>query len=114
MAYIVTEACIRCKFMDCIEVCPTYAFHAGANFVVINPDTCVNCGLCEMVCPTQAIKARGDATEKELVFVELNARLAQSWPAITQKGLVPADAENWIGVAGKKEYLLYAPDLAAK
>lgn len=114
MAYIVTEACIRCKFMDCIEVCPTYAFHAGANFVVINPDTCVNCGLCEMVCPTQAIKARSDATEQELAFVELNASLAKSWPSITQKGIVPVDAESWIDVTGKKEYLLYSPDPAAK
>ncbi|MES2024326.1 MAG: DUF3470 domain-containing protein [Pseudomonadota bacterium] len=67
-----------------------------------------------MVCPTQAIKARSDATERDIAFVELNASLAKSWPTITHKGIVPTDADSWIDVPDKKQFLLYRPDLSAK
>ena len=101
MPYVVTDACIKCKFMDCVEVCPTHAFHEGPNAVVINPSDCANCALCEMVCPVLAIVPRAGLPLGLSDYAELNARLAKQWPKITTKGIVPADAEQWVDVANK-------------
>lgn len=80
MAFVVTAACIACRYGDCVQVCPQRAFHEGANFVVIDPDACANCGLCEMVCPVQAIVAERDLAADQLEYRELNACLARQWP----------------------------------
>ena len=99
MTYVVTDNCIRCKFMDCVEVCPVDCFYEGENMLVIHPDECIDCGVCEPECPAEAIKAD---TEPGLEsWLELNRQYSQTWPNIAQKGEPPADAEKWNGVAGK-------------
>ena len=81
MAFVVTEACIACRYGECVSVCPQQAFHEGPNFVVINPVNCANCGLCEMVCPVQAIRADYALAPAERDYIALNASLAKLWPA---------------------------------
>lgn len=105
MAYVVTEACIRCKFAECIEVCPQGAFHEGINFVVIDPDTCANCALCEMVCPVSAIFADYALPKGQEKFGDLNLNLAKHWP-IAEYREPPPDAEEWTGVSDKFRYLI--------
>lgn len=82
MTYVVTEACIACRYGECVTVCPQDAFHGGPNFVVINPAACANCALCEMVCPVNAIYADVDLPPAQKEFKELNARLSGVWPVI--------------------------------
>lgn len=108
MAYVVTQACIACRFGDCTKVCPTGAIHEGPNFVAINPATCANCGLCELVCPVQAIRADWalDAEEKE--YLALNAELAAKWPVTTATEPL-AEAEAHARVPNKRA-LLSVPD----
>jgi len=99
MPYVVTDACIRCKFMDCVEVCPVDCFYEGANMLVINPDECIDCGVCEPECPAEAIVSDGsDRAEK---WVEVNRDFAGKWPNITHKSDVPADADAWKGKPDK-------------
>lgn len=105
MAHVVTEACIKCKFMECVEVCPTEAFHEGANFVVINPASCANCGLCQMVCPVSAIFPRSELPPDLAGYAKLNMALAARWPKMTAKSVVPPDAEEWAAVAEKGHLL---------
>ena len=93
MTYVVTENCIRCKFMDCVEVCPVDCFYAGENFLVINPDECIDCGVCEPECPAEAILP--DSDDRAMAWTEINAKYAALWPNITQKGTPPADAQEW-------------------
>ena len=91
MTYVVTEACIKCKYMDCVEVCPVDCFYEGENMLVINPDECIDCGVCEPECPPNAIVPD---TEKGLEqWLELNRTMAGDWPNITRKGDAPADAD---------------------
>ncbi|WP_076998843.1 ferredoxin family protein [Variovorax sp. KK3] len=93
MAYVVTQACIGCRYGECIEVCPQEAFHEGPNFVVIDPDACANCALCEMVCPVQAIHQAHGLEAAMQPFVALNAELARRWPKASYRGPLPqADA----------------------
>ena len=93
MTYVVIEACIKCKYMDCVEVCPVDCFYEGENMLVINPDECIDCGVCEPECPVEAILPD---TEKGLEkWLELNRSLSAEWPNITRKGEAPADADNF-------------------
>ena len=101
MTYVVTESCIKCKFMDCVEVCPVDCFYEGENMLVIHPDECIDCGVCEPECPAEAIQPDTD-TEGEK-FVEMNAKYAEAWPNITRKGEAPPDADDWKGVTNKFE-----------
>ncbi|MBI3771724.1 MAG: ferredoxin family protein [Gammaproteobacteria bacterium] len=105
MTFVVTENCIRCKFTDCVEVCPVDCFHVGPNFLVIDPDECIDCTLCEPECPANAIFAEDDVPDNQQQFIALNAELAKAWPVITEKEDAPADAEEWNGVADKLQYL---------
>jgi ferredoxin len=105
MTYVVVENCIRCKYTDCVEVCPVDCFHEGPNFLVIDPDECIDCTLCEPECPAEAIFAEDDVPEGQEEFIELNAELAKIWPVITEKKDAPDDADEWNGVEGKKQYL---------
>ena len=105
MTYVVTESCIKCKYTDCVEVCPVDCFHEGPNFLVIDPEECIDCSLCEPECPVNAILPEEDVAEDQQEFIELNASLAQSWPVISQKKDAPADADEWAEVADKKELL---------
>ncbi len=105
MTFVVTENCIKCKYTDCVEVCPVDCFHEGPNFLVIDPDECIDCTLCEPECPAEAIFAEDDIPEGQEQFLELNAELAREWPVITQKKDAPPDADEWNGKPGKLQYL---------
>ena len=105
MTYVVVENCIRCKYTDCVEVCPVDCFHEGPNFLVIDPDECIDCTLCEPECPAEAIFAEDDVPAGQEEFIELNAELAKIWPVITEKKDAPDDADEWNGVEGKKQHL---------
>lgn len=102
MTYVVTEACIRCKYMDCVEVCPVDCFHEGENMLVINPNICIDCGVCELECPADAIiPGTTDGSEK---WVELNHKYSSLWPSITQAGIPPIDSDEWNGKPDKMQY----------
>ena len=101
MTYVVNDSCIRCKFMDCVSVCPVDCFYEGANMLVIHPDECIDCGVCEPECPAEAIVPDSEAVAEK--WLEVNRQYAASWPNITRKGEPPADADEWKGVADKFE-----------
>ncbi len=105
MTFVVTENCIRCKYMDCVEVCPVDCFKEGPNMLVIDPDECIDCALCEPECPVQAIVSEDDLPQKDAEFLTLNARLAKIWPTISQMKPAPLDAKEWEGVPNKREFL---------
>lgn len=95
MTFVVTENCIKCKYTDCVEVCPVDCFYEGPNFLVIHPDECIDCALCEPECPINAIKSEDDLTEDEKVFQTLNDDLSKIWPNITAMKSAPDDAKDW-------------------
>lgn len=105
MPFIVTEACIKCKYTDCVEVCPVDCFHEGPNMLVIDPDECIDCTLCEPECPVEAIKSEDDVPEHHRQFIELNAELSRIWPVINEMKEAPEDADEWKDVKDKLEYL---------
>ena len=105
MTFVVTEKCIKCKLMDCVEVCPVDCFHEGPNMLVIDPDECIDCTLCEPECPVEAIYAEDELPAGQEKFLELNVELSAIWPVITEIGDVPEDADEWTDVEGKFQYL---------
>ena len=105
MTYVVTENCIRCKYQDCVDVCPVDCFHEGPNMLVIDPEECIDCSLCEPECPAEAIVSEDDLTPETQHFAALNVELSASWPVITARGEAPADADKWQGVPDKLQYL---------
>lgn len=98
MAFVVTDKCINCKFTDCVEVCPVDCFHEGPNMLVINPDECIDCALCEPECPAQAITSEDELSEKEQVFKEINEKYSTKWPYITEHKASPFDTEHWMSI----------------
>lgn len=105
MTHVVTEACIKCRYTDCVDVCPVDCFHAGPNFLVIDPDECIDCAVCVPECPVDAIYAEEDLPEDQLHFIELNAELSQQWDVISRSvGPLP-EAEDWKDKPGKLEML---------
>jgi ferredoxin len=105
MAYVVTEACIKCKYTDCVDICPVDCFREGPNFLVIDPDECIDCTLCVPECPAEAIFAEDDVPGGQKAFIALNAELAKVWPAIIERKTPPADADQWKGVSDKLRLL---------
>ncbi len=105
MTYVVVENCIKCKYTDCVDVCPVDCFHEGPNFLVIDPEECIDCTLCEPECPAEAIFAEDDVPDGQEHFIELNAELTADWPVINVSKDPPADAEEWDGVEDKLQYL---------
>jgi len=101
MTYVVTESCIKCKYTDCVDVCPVDCFHEGPNMLVIDPDECIDCTLCVAECPVEAIFAEDDVPENQRNFTKLNAELAKAWPVLTEKKDAPADADEWKDVKEK-------------
>jgi len=105
MTYVVTAACIRCKYTDCVEICPVDCFHEGPNFLAIDPEVCIDCALCEPECPVEAIYADDRLPQGQEHFLTINAELAAKWPVITSRREPPADADEWAGVDGKEDQL---------
>ena len=101
MTYVVVESCIKCKYMDCIEVCPVDCFYEGENMLAIHPDECIDCGVCEPECPVEAIIP--DTDPETDVWVERNRVWSEKWPNITRKGEPPADADTYKDETGKFE-----------
>ncbi|PCK09245.1 MAG: ferredoxin [Alteromonadaceae bacterium] len=101
MTFVVSENCIKCKHTTCIEVCPTDAFREGPNFLVIDPEACIDCNLCPVECPIGAIFEEDDLPEEQRHFIELNAELALVWPEITAVKEPLTDHELWDGVENK-------------
>ena len=105
MTFVVTENCIKCKFTDCVDVCPVDCFHEGPNFLVIDPDECIDCSLCGPECPVEAIYSEDEVPADQQHFIELNRELAGIWPSITEVKKPLPDAEEWRGKEGKFQYL---------
>jgi ferredoxin len=105
MTFVVLENCIRCKYTDCVDVCPVDCFHEGPNFLVIDPDECIDCALCEPECPAEAILPEDNLSTEQEKFLALNAELAKVWPVISEKTDPLPDADEWNGSDNKLQYL---------
>src|SRR5262249_40012246 len=105
MTFVITDKCINCKYTDCVEVCPVDCFYEGPNFLVINPDECIDCALCEPECPVDAIYSEDDLPEQYREFLKINADLSKKWPNITVRKEPLSDADQWSEVEDKKQYL---------
>ena len=105
MTFVVTESCIKCKLTDCVEVCPVDCFHEGPNMLVIDPEECIDCTLCEPECPVEAIFSDDELPEEHKQYLELNAELSETWPVITEMKDAPADEAEWREVKDKFQYL---------
>ena len=105
MTFVVTESCIKCKYTDCVEVCPVDCFHEGPNFLVIDPEECIDCAMCEPECPVNAIVSEDDLPEDQADFLQINEELAAQWPVLTVRKDAPEDADDWEDVSDKRQYL---------
>ena len=105
MTFVVTENCIKCKYTDCVEVCPVDCFHEGPNFLVIDPDECIDCTLCEPECPAEAIFSEDDLPDNQSEFLEINEELSRVWPVIAEQIDPLPDAEEWDGKTDKTPLL---------
>ena len=105
MTHVVAEPCVKCKYTDCVDVCPVDCFYEGENFLVIHPDDCIDCGACVPECPTEAIFAEDELPDKWSEYTEINARLSGEWPVITEKKDALDDADEWKAVEEKREHL---------
>lgn len=105
MTFVVIDHCIKCKYTDCVEVCPVDCFREGQNMLVIDPDECIDCNLCVPECPVSAIYAEDDLPGDKKDFLALNKDLSKKWPMITAMKPAPADADQWKDVPNKIQYL---------
>jgi len=105
MTFVVTEPCIKCKYTDCVEVCPVDCFYEGPNFLVISPEECIDCALCAPECPVDAIMEEDEVPADQQDFIQLNAELAQQWPNIATKKPSLPDAKQWDMITPKKHLL---------
>lgn len=103
MTHVVSENCVKCKYTDCVDVCPVDCFVEGPNMLVINPDECIDCAVCVPECPANAIYAEEDLPPAEAAFIKLNADLtnARGWKVITKRKTPLPDADEWNGKPGK-------------
>lgn len=109
MTHVVAEPCIRCKHTDCVDVCPVDCFREGVNFLAIDPDECIDCGVCVLECPVDAIYRDDRLPERWSEFLALNARLSKKWPVIAEVKEGLADADHWGSVESKREQLSEDP-----
>lgn len=114
MTYVVTEKCIRCKYTDCVEVCPVDCFYEGNNMLVINPDECIDCGVCEPECPVNAIVPDSNLTNEKdgglLKWLEINKKYASEWPSIKRKKDPYPDYDEYKNENGKYDKYFYEND----
>lgn len=109
MTFLVTEQCVKCKYTDCVEVCPVDCFYEGENMLVINPDECIDCGVCEPECPVEAIKSEEELMPGEEKWYEFNEKFSAIWPNITKIKDAPADADDWANKEGKDKLVSEKP-----
>ncbi|AKZ63726.1 ferredoxin [Herbaspirillum hiltneri N3] len=105
MTHVVTDSCIRCRYTDCVDVCPVDCFREGPNFLAIDPDECIDCAVCVAECPVNAIYAEEDVPADQQEFIKLNEQLARFWPSITKTKAPLAEAEEWKDAKNKLEFL---------
>lgn len=105
MTYLVLDNCIRCKYTDCVEVCPVDCFHEGPNMLVIDPEECIDCSLCVPECPVDAIVSEDDVPAGKEEWLQLNQQLATQWPVICEKKDAPPDADDWKDTPNKRQHL---------
>jgi len=105
MTHVVTETCIKCKYTDCVDVCPVDCFYEGPNFLVIDPDECIDCAVCIPECPVNAIYAQEDVPEGQRDFIQINVDLSKLWKVITKKKPSLPDADHWATVVQKQHLL---------
>jgi len=106
MTYVVADACVKCKYTDCVDVCPVDCFHEGPNFLVIDPEECIDCTLCVAECPVEAIYAEDDVPDDQRAYIALNAELAKEWKVIIERKTRCPMPTNWAGVKDKRQYLV--------
>jgi ferredoxin len=106
MTYVVTESCIKCKYTDCVDVCPVDCFREGPNFLVIDPDECIDCAVCVPECPVNAIYAEDDVPGDQQHFIKLNTELARGWKSITKSKDSLPEADEFKDVKNKLELLV--------
>ena len=106
MTYLVNDKCIKCKHTDCVEVCPVDCFHEGPNFLVIDPEVCIDCALCIPECPVEAIFEEKNLPEDMKDYIEINARLATQWPVLTEQKDPLPDSDDWADVPDKRQWLV--------
>jgi ferredoxin len=106
MTHVVTEACIQCKYTDCVDVCPVDCFREGPNFLIIDPDECIDCAVCIPECPVNAILPEEDVPSDQLKFIQINAELAKSWPSITKRKAPLPSADEWKDKSDKLDQLI--------
>ncbi|NUU02562.1 ferredoxin family protein [Herbaspirillum sp. WKF16] len=105
MTHVVTDSCVRCRYTDCVDVCPVDCFREGPNFLAIDPDECIDCAVCVAECPVNAIYAEEDVPADQQQYIDLNAQLARNWPSITKTKAPLAEAEEWKDKTDKLQYL---------
>ena len=105
MTHVVTESCIRCRYTDCVDVCPVDCFREGPNFLTIDPDECIDSAVCVAECPVTAIYAEEDVPANQQQFIKLNVELARKWPSITKSKAPLSEAEQWKDIDDKLQYL---------
>jgi ferredoxin len=105
MTYVVTESCVKCKYTDCVDVCPVDCFREGPNMLVIDPDECIDCTLCVAECPVEAIFAEDDVPTDQKDFIALNAELSKAWKPIVERKPAPPDADDWKDVKEKRQLI---------
>ena len=105
MTFVVTESCVKCRYTDCVDVCPVDCFRAGPNFLVIDPDECIDCAVCVPECPVNAIYAEDDVPGDQQEFIKLNAELAKSWPSMSKRVAALPDAEHWSKIVEKRHLI---------
>ena len=105
MTFVVIESCIRCKYTDCVEVCPVDCFHEGPNMLAINPEECIDCALCVPECPVDAIVSEEDVPKDQIEFIKFNKDFSMKWPVLSKKIPAPVDADSWKDKANKRKHL---------
>ncbi len=105
MAFVVTEACVKCKYTDCVDVCPVDCFREGPNMLVIDPDECIDCTLCVAECPVEAIYAEEDVPDGQRAFVRLNRDFSRLWKPLVERKDPPPDADEWAKTRDKRELI---------
>src|SRR5213075_2948218 len=105
MTFVVTESCIKCKYTDCVDVCPVDCFREGPNMLVIDPEECIDCTLCVPECPVEAIFAEDDVPDTQQPFIALNAELAKGSKPLIERKEAPGDADDWAKIPAKKHLL---------